>query len=107
LFDADFTTEFGYQSRYAEYKSLPSRVAGEFRSSLSHWHLAQLFDSNDVNLDNDFIKAYPTKFNRIFAVPGTEEDPVDHIYARCINQISAFRKLPRFGIPSFGSTNMG
>jgi len=95
---------FGYQSRYAEFKSIPSRVAGEFRTSLSHWHMAQSF-SSEPTLSNDFIKAYPAKFNRIFAVPG--DGDVDHIYARVINRISAFRKLPRFGIPSFGSTNLG
>lgn len=103
---ADLEEQFGYQARYAEYKSMPSRVAGEFRTSLSFWHLAQMFDT-EPTLSNDFIKAYPSKFNRIFAVPGDEETPVDHIYARVINNVTAFRKLPRFGIPSFGSTNMG
>jgi len=103
---ADPELEFGYQSRYAEYKSIPSRVAGEFRSSLSFWHLGQIYDT-EPTLSNDFIKAYPAKFNRIFAVPGDEETPVDHIYARVVNRITAIRKLPRYGIPSFGSTNMG
>lgn len=99
--------EWGYQSRYAEYKSMPSRVSGEMRSNstypLDFWHLAMFFDSEPF-LNNDFIKADPTKFDRIFAV---QEVDVDHLYARLVYRINALRKLPRFGIPSFGSTNMG
>lgn len=95
-------TEFGYQSRYAEYKSIPSRVAGEFRDTLDFWHLGLKFD-NEPTLDAEFISAAPDKFNRIFAV----QDDVDFIYARIINQITASRCLPRYGIPSFGSVGIG
>lgn len=96
---------FGYQARYAEYKSMYSRVAGEFRDTLDFWHLGVIFaDGSNPPLNNEFIKALPAKFNRIFAVT---DAGVDHIYARVVNQITAARKLPRFGIPSFGSTNMG
>lgn len=94
---------FGYQARYAEYKSMYSRVAGEFRDTLNFWHLGMEFGAAPA-LNDDFIKAYPAKFNRIFAVT---DDEVDHIYARVVNNVIAQRKLPRYGIPSFGSTNMG
>lgn len=96
--------EFGYQARYAEYKSIPSRVAGEFRDSLAFWHLAQIF-SEAPALNDEFIKANPNKFNRIFAV----SDPAlsNQIYARVVNKILASRPLPRYGIPQFGSTMGG
>lgn len=100
---ADVDLEFGYQSRYAEYKSIPSRVAGEFRNSLSFWHMGFDF-ATEPALNNDFIKANPSKYNRIFAVDAEESN---QIYARIVNKIVASRRLPRFGIPSFGSVSAG
>lgn len=95
--------EFGYQSRYAEYKSIPSRVSGEFRSSLSNWHMALSF-ATEPALDVDFIKVNFEKFARCFAVT---DSSVDHIYARLIYNIQSLRPLPRYGIPSFGSVSGG
>lgn len=100
---ADLDFEFGYQSRYAEYKSIPSRVAGEFTDTLSFWHLGQIFET-EPGLNEDFIQANSTKFDRIFAVTDPE---VDKIYARVVNKIISSRRLPRYGIPSFGSTSFG
>lgn len=100
---ADLDLEFGYQSRYAEYKTIPSRVAGEFRDTLSFWHMGQIFAS-EPGLNNDFIKADPSKFSRIFAV---DESNANQIYARVVNKIIASRRLPRYGIPSFGSLASG
>lgn len=94
---------FGYQARYAEYKSIPSKVTGEFVDTLSFWHLAQDFDIEPA-LNQDFIEAQPVKFDRVFAV--TDPD-VDKIYARIIHRIQALRPLPRYGIPSFGSVSSG
>lgn len=100
---ADIDLEFGYQSRYAEYKSIPSRVAGEFKDTLSFWHLGFIFAS-EPTLSNDFIKADPDKYERIFAV---SPSGADQIYARVVNKIVASRRLPRYGIPSFGSLSAG
>jgi len=85
---------FGYVPRYAEYKFMNSRVAGEMRSSLDFWHLGRQFAS-DPALNELFIKCVPD--TRIFAV--TDPD-VDHIYAHVFNRISAVRKLPKYGIPT-------
>lgn len=96
-------SDWGYQARYAEYKSIPSRVAGEFRDTLSHWHMGQIFA--DVPLLNaEFIEANPAKFNRVFAVQGAD---AAQMYCRHINRITALRPLPRYGIPQFGSTTTG
>jgi len=100
---ADVELEFGYQSRYAEYKSMPSRVAGEFRDSLAFWHMGFDF-ATEPALNNDFIKASPEKDDRVFAVAESE---ANQIYARIVNRIVASRRLPRYGIPAFGSTSPG
>lgn len=84
---------FGYVPRFAEYKFMNSRVAGEFRTSLAYWHLGRIFAS-DPALSSEFIECNPD--TRIFAVTDPEED---HIYAHIYNNVTAIRKLPKYGIP--------
>lgn len=66
---ADHTTPdgvFGYSDRYAEYRTTPSTIAGEFRTSdLDYWHMARIF-SSDQALNSAFVTSNPTK--RINAV---------------------------------------
>lgn len=85
---------FGYIPRYSEYKFMNSRVAGEMRTSLAFWHLGRIFTNNPV-LNSEFIRCNPS--TRIFAVTESDED---HIYAHIFNNISAVRKLPRYGVPT-------
>lgn len=51
---------FGYQERYAEYRYMPSRISGQFRStyssSLDVWHLAEEFSSLPA-LNTTFIES--------------------------------------------------
>lgn len=61
---AEYQT-FGYQDRYAEYRSVPSGVSGEFRTTLNYWHLARDFSTGPA-LNSDFIECDPSK--RIFNV---------------------------------------
>jgi len=84
---------FGYNPRYAEYKFKSNRVAGQFKTTLAYWHLGRRFTA-DPALNEDFIKCLPD--DRIFAVTGNSEQ----IYAHVFNNISAVRKLPKFGIPT-------
>lgn len=87
---------FGYVPRYAEYKFMNSRVAGEMRTSLAFWHLGRIFtQTTDPELNENFITCQPS--TRIFAVTSSESD---HIYAHIFNNIKAVRKLPRYGIPT-------
>lgn len=60
---------FGYQDRYDEYRREFSRVSGEFRTILDHWHFARQFASNPA-LNADFIKCVPTEDP--FAVPSED-----------------------------------
>ncbi|WP_216071872.1 major capsid protein, partial [Acinetobacter baylyi] len=51
---------FGYVPRYAEYKYMPSRVAGDFRTTLDYWHLGRKFDTQPT-LSTSFVECDPTK----------------------------------------------
>jgi hypothetical protein len=86
---------FGYVPRYAEYKYMPSRVAGDFRTTLDYWHLGRIFASEPA-LNASFIECNPDK--RIFAV----DDPAgDSLYCHVLNKIRAVRPMPKFGTPMF------
>jgi len=86
---------FGYVPRYAEYKYMPSRVAGDFRTTLDYWHLGRIF-ATEPALNSAFIECNPDK--RIFAV----DDPSgDSLYCHVLNKIKAIRPMPKFGTPMF------
>lgn len=85
---------FGYVPRYAEYRYMSSRVSGEFRTSLAHWHLGRIFETPPA-LNRQFVASNPS--TRIFAVQGGN----DHIYGHIFNNVRAVRKIPKFGTPSF------
>lgn len=87
------TDTFGYVPRYAEYKYMPSRVAGDFRNTLDYWHLGRIF-ATEPSLNGDFINANPTK--RIFAVDDPEGDS---LYCHVLNKIKAVRPMPKYGTP--------
>lgn len=85
---------FGYVPRYAEYKFLPSRVAGDFRTTLDYWHLGRIFD-NEPTLSQEFVECTPDQTKRIFAV----EDGVDTLYCHVLNKVKAIRPMPIYGTP--------
>lgn len=88
---------FGYVPRYAEYKYMPSRVAGDFRNTLDYWHLGRIFDSEPA-LNEEFIQCTPEATSRIFAV----EDPeAQKLYCHVLNKIKAVRPMPKYGTPTF------
>jgi hypothetical protein len=87
---------FGYVPRYAEYKFNPSRVAGDFRTSLDYWHLGRIF-ANQPALNQTFIECTPEQCDRIFAVQSEE----DYLYCHVLNKIRAVRPMPKFGTPTF------
>lgn len=84
---------FGYQSRYAEYKFIPSTVHGEFRDNLDHWHMARKLQSASLNIN--FIASDPT--HRVF----TDTDDTNHkLYVQVFNNLKAIRPMPYFGTPT-------
>lgn len=86
---------FGYVPRYAEYKYIPNRVAGDFRTSLDYWHLGRIF-GNEPTLSQEFIECTPDDALRIFAVTDTD---IDNLYIQVLNKVKARRLMPVFGTP--------
>lgn len=85
---------FGYQPRFTEYRTIPSRVNGQMADTLEYWHLGRKFQQGaPVPLNDQFIQCEPD--NRIFAVTA----PGDNIVAHIFHQIMANRPLPMFGTP--------
>lgn len=85
---------FGYIPRYSEYRYMPSRVAGDFRTTLDYWHLGRIFSSMPA-LNQTFIECDPSNTTRIFAV----EDGTDPLFCHVYNKIQSVRPLPKFGTP--------
>lgn len=86
---------FGYQPRYAEYKYNLDEVHGQFKTSLSYWHLGRKFTKLPT-LSTEFLECNPS-FD-IFAVT----DPnVDHLYQEIWHDFKMVRCLPEYGTPHF------
>ena len=88
------TDVFGYVPRYAEYKFIPPRIAGDFRNTLDYWHLGRIFASQPT-LSQEFIEIDPEDVNRIFAVV----DGTDTLYMHILNKVKAVRPMPVYGTP--------
>lgn len=86
---------FGYVPRYSELKYMPSRVAGQFQTSLDFWHMGRIF-STPPALNQQFVEADPTK--RIFAVTSPTDD---ELFCHVFHQLKVVRKLPFYGTPTF------
>lgn len=73
--ESDNDVNFGYQSRYADYRSSFDELHGDMRSEgLEHWHNFRVFSQTPI-LDEDFILADPQNMH-IFAV----QTPTDYQY---------------------------
>lgn len=89
------SSPWGYIPRYSEFKYAPSRVAGDFKTSLSQWHMGRIF-ATPPQLNSDFITAIPTQ--RIFA---STDEAVDKLWCHAYCNLKASRLMPYFGNPSF------
>lgn len=83
---------FGYIPRYSEYRYVPSRVAGEFKTTLGFWHLGRIFEQTPF-LNQTFIECNPRK--DIFAVEGEQ-----HLWCHSFHKANVRRKLPKYGTPT-------
>lgn len=99
--DDDNGVTFGYIPRYAEYKFMNDRIAGDFRDNLGFWHLGRKFTSRP-SLDASFTTIfedsadYEESFRRIFAV----QDGTDYLWMQLYHHLTAKRPLPYFGVPN-------
>lgn len=89
---------FGYQSRYADWKYTPSSSHGDFRYSLSYWHVDRDWTTVPP-LSADFVTMTEAESqdlaSRIFAVGGDVDTLWCYIYIKCFIK----RSLPYFGTP--------
>lgn len=99
--EKDYET-FGYSPRYSEYKFSLGEIHGSFKDSLDTWHDARKFDVRPT-LSQEFLQVseFSDGLNRVFAVPGTEQTPVEHFYCYVNHHVKALRPMPVFGIPKF------
>jgi len=88
---------FGYTPRYAEYRYTPSRIAADFRTTLTHWHMARRF-ANQPKLNTDFVYMQPDAdyFTNIFNVTDAQDD---YLWLHSYNTVKAVRPIPKFGVP--------
>jgi hypothetical protein len=97
--DANDTGVFGYQERWAEYRYMPSRISGLFRSTaagtLDAWHLAQRFTSLPT-LNNTFIQDTPP-VDRIVAV-GAAANGKQFIFDSFFD-VKKARPMPMYSVP--------
>lgn len=91
--DGENDGTFGYTPRYAEYKYLPSRVCGDFRDTLSYWHMGRIF-KHRPNLNGDFITS--SGDGRIFA---DMNDDYQKLWVNIYHNITAVRPMPVYGTP--------
>lgn len=87
---SDDKKTWGYQPRYSEYRSHPSRVSGQFRNSAElAWHLGRNF-SELPPLNANFLKVADT--DRIFS-GSSEEDANNPIYIKANIDSKMFRPI--------------
>lgn len=86
---------FGYQSRYADWKFIPSTNHGDFHDTLLFWTLTRNFGSSPV-LGNLFVLFDEGTQDRIFVVNGE----ADNFWLYINNQVHVRRALPYFGTPN-------
>lgn len=89
---------FGYAPRYAEYKYIPGRSHGDFKTTLDFWTLNRKFASQPT-LSEDFIhcNADEDDLNRIFAVQDSGFSP---LWVQIYNETKARRPMPYLPEPS-------
>lgn len=85
---------FGYIPRYAEYRYMPNRVAGDFRTSLRFWHHARYFE-NQPTLSQEFVECVPDK------MPFAVQDETQILYVQVYNKVMSRRPIPKYGTPTF------
>ena len=85
--------DFGYQPQYTDYRFKLSTVHGDFRDSLSFWHMGRIF-TGPPKLNGDFVTSNPT--TRIFAV---QDNSVQKVYVQLYHNVKAIRPVSRYGLP--------
>lgn len=90
---------FGYQEAWAEYRYLPSEIAGEFRSqyaqSLDSWHYAEKLTSTPT-LSEEFMNQSAQVVDRTLAV---SSQLADQFYCDFFMSFDFVRPMPVYSVP--------
>ena len=110
-FDPDGT--FGYQMRYAEYKTSLDEVHGDMKGNLSHWHMSRMFETPESAADLPKLsEAFTTPIDsnsddleRVWPVAGSAFEALnaDHFVLDVYMHFFASRRMPKFVTPRNGS----
>lgn len=84
---------FAYQGIYDEYRYSQNRVCGDFRDTLSYWHMGRIFEERPV-FNEHFIESNPTK--RINAVTDSS-----NLLIEMYHNVKALRPLPKLANPKY------
>jgi len=87
---------FGYQSRYADWKYVPNTLHGDFKDTLLFWTFARVFDTGGPTLGSLFVNFDPDVAERVFAVPSNPAQFWIYLHNTC----EVKRALPYFGMPN-------
>lgn len=92
---SDNNDPFCYIPRSSQLKTNQSKIHGEFRTTLSYWHLGREFASRPT-LSEEFVYVQPDEQKRIFAVTDPE---VNSLFAHIYFKMNLRRRLPFFTEP--------
>lgn len=96
--DQHNTDTFGYQSRYAEYKFMPSEVHGQFMNYLNFWHMARIFTERPT-LSPEFIYTQLADTKRPFAVQSIDGVDISSCLFWMHFEVEYIAPMSRFGTP--------
>lgn len=83
-------TVFGYNNRYEDYRHHQSDIAGEFRTTMDHWHLARILGAAPT-LNSSFVTSDPS--NRVYATTTSHQ-----LWVMASHSIQARRLVSRRSI---------
>lgn len=91
----DNKVPFGYLPRYSDYKTRYNEFHGDFKNSLSYWHMGRIFDT-EPTLEQEFVSVDDPTVNRVF---DTNNLPTDKLYCQFMVRMYVRRRLPKYVIP--------
>lgn len=89
---------FGYVPRYAEYKYMPSRVSGDFKTTLKFWHLAREF-ATEPALNEDFVSFNANTLPSMLRIFADTDVNDDHLWCHVFHDVNLSRRMAKYANP--------
>lgn len=94
----DVNNTYGYQRAWYDYLASTDEIHGQFRTTLQPFCLTRVFQSLPT-ISPDFLLIDQSQLNEVFTVTEIDGAPVQPILGQIHFDITACRKIPRYGIP--------